>query len=96
MLTRAGKKALALKLSDRHVQQYMSEIEFHLHKHIEELQEHVREADNMFYEKVNELADMEEYADRLNDTLRNNLYITIIYTFISSVSMAYLGYNYNC
>jgi len=96
MLTRSGKKALALKLGDRHVQEYISEIEFHLHKHIEELQEHVREADYMFYEKVNELADMEEYADRLNDTLRNNLYITIIYTFISSVSMAYLGYNYNC
>ena len=93
MLTRSGKKTLILKLNDPHVNEYITTIERHLCNHIEALESEVRQADDMYYEKVEELEESESYVYSLRNKILSLRSLSVVQCF---VTLAFVGYMCTC
>lgn len=96
MLTRNGKKILLLKLNDPHVHEYISSIEQHLCRHIDQLQAEIRDADEMYYEKVDELEDIESYADALHNSLISVRHFGMLQSFAAFALIGWMAYSCRC
>lgn len=93
MLTRSGKKTLALKLNDPHVHEYIRSIEQHLCNHIDQLQAEIRDADEMYYEKVDELEATESYAYELRNSLSSFRQFGMLQSAAVIILIGLMGYS---
>jgi hypothetical protein len=96
MLTRSGKKTLTLKLNDPHVHEYISSIEQHLCRHIDDLQAEIRDADEMYYEKVDELEATESYAYELRNSLLSVRQFGMLQSAAVIILVGLMGYSCRC
>jgi SPX domain protein involved in polyphosphate accumulation len=89
MLTRAAKRTLLLKLNDPQVYSFITTMEDHLYRHIEVLENEIREADE-------EVEEMESYVVYLRETLNTVKNFGAFNGIVAVLTLGYAAYSCSC